>query len=76
MLLFSKEVIVVIQNRINVYVSLIHDRIDNYKLKDTSPYNLLKSFEPTRNLINSLTASVKSLRGDKKSRDREGKGDT
>ncbi len=35
--------------------------------EDTPIYNLLKSFEPTRNLINSLTASVKVMRGDRKS---------
>ena len=53
-------------NKIFLYITLVQDRII-YELKDTPLYNLLKSFETTRNFINSLTASVKSMRGDKKS---------
>ena len=50
--------------------TLIQDRLI-YELKDTPLYNLLKSFEPTRHLINSLTGSVKKMRGDRKSVDEE-----
>ena len=57
-------------NKIFFNATLIQDRLI-YELKDTPIYNLLKSFEPTRHLINSLTASVKSMRGDKKSADEE-----
>lgn len=57
-------------NKIFFNATLIQDRLI-YELKDTPIYNLLKSFEPTRHLINSLTASVKSRRGDKKSVDEE-----
>lgn len=57
-------------NKIFLNATLIQDRII-YELKDTPLYNLLKSFEPTRHLINSLTAYVKSMRGDRKSVDEE-----
>jgi len=57
-------------NKIFLYISLIQDRV-GYELKDTPLYNLLKSYEPVRNMMNSLTASVKSMRGDKKSMDKE-----
>ena len=49
-----------------LHLTLAQDRAI-YELKDTSIYNLLKSCEPARNLINSLTASIKSRRGDRKS---------
>ncbi|RCV66151.1 putative nucleotidyltransferase [Methanophagales archaeon] len=49
-----------------INVALIQDRII-YELKDTPIYNLLRSFELVRNRINSLTAFVKSLQGDRKS---------
>ena len=51
------------------HIALIQERIV-YELSDTSLYNLLKSFEPARNIINSLTASVKNMRGDRKSVDK------
>lgn len=60
-------------NKMFLHITLAQDRIV-YELKDTPLYNLLKSFEPTRNLINSLTASVKIMRGDKKSVDKKGEG--
>ena len=50
------------------HIALIQERI-SYELKDTPLYNLLKSFEPARNTINRLTASVKTIRGDRKSED-------
>ena len=59
-----------VYNKIFLNATLVQDRII-YELKDTPLYNLLKSFEPTRHLINSLTASVKSMRGDRKSVDEE-----
>ena len=52
--------------RFAFYASLIQDRLI-YELKDTPLYVLLKSFEPTRNLANSLTAFTKVVRNDKKS---------
>jgi len=55
-----------LQNRIFFHITLVQDRII-YELKDTPIYDLIKSYEPTRNLINSLTAFIKSKRGDKKS---------
>jgi hypothetical protein len=55
-------------NKIFLYVTLVQDRII-YELEDTLLYNLLKSFEPTRNLVYSLTTFVKSMRGDRKSVD-------
>ena len=55
-------------NKIFFNATLIQDRLI-YELKDTPLYNLVKSFEPTRNLINSLTAYVKIMRGDRKSVD-------
>ena len=57
-------------DKIFLDATLIQDRII-YELRDTPLYNLLKSFEPARNLINSLTASVKVMRGDRKSMDKE-----
>ena len=57
-------------DKIFLDATLIQDRII-YELRDTPLYNLLKSFEPARNLINSLTAAVKSMRGDRKSMDKE-----
>ena len=59
-------------NKIFLYITLVQDRII-YELKDTPLYNLLKSFNPARSLINSLTASVKTMRGDKKSEDEQRK---
>ena len=55
-------------DKIFLNVALIQDRLI-YELKGTPPYNLFKSIEPVRNRINSLTAYVKSLQGDKKSVD-------
>ncbi len=57
-------------NKMFLRLTLAQDRVI-YELKDTPIYNLLKSCEPARNLINSLTANVKSRRGDMKSMDRE-----
>jgi hypothetical protein len=57
-------------NKIFLHATLVQDRVI-YELKDTPIYNLLKAFEPTRHLINSLTASVKVMRGDRKSVDEE-----
>ncbi len=48
-------------------VTLLQDKLI-YQLKDTPIYLLVKSIEPTRNLVNTLTASVKSGRRDRKSR--------
>lgn len=56
-------------SKVFLHVALAQDRII-YELRDTPIYNLVKSFEPTRNLVNSLTASVKNMRGDRKSVDR------
>lgn len=56
-------------NKIFLYITFIQDKV-LYELTDTPLYTLLKSFEPTRNMINSLTAYVKSLRGDRKSIDK------
>lgn len=53
-------------DKIFFYVSLVIDW-GIHKLKDSPLYNLLKSFEPTRNLFNATTAFVKNRRGDKKS---------
>lgn len=55
-------------DKIFFHLALIEERI-SYELKDTPLYNLLKSFEPARNTINRLTASVKTIRGDRKSED-------
>ncbi|MCK9150771.1 hypothetical protein [Methanobacterium alcaliphilum] len=49
-------------------VTFIQDRII-FEFNDTPIYNFVKSSETARNLINSLTASVKIKRGDKKSID-------
>ena len=51
------------------HTALIQERII-YEIQDTPLYNLLKSFEPARNIINRLTASIKTMRGDKKSVDK------
>ena len=61
-------------DKIFLNIGLFQDRII-YELKDTPLYNLLRFFEPVRNRINSLTAYVKSLQGDKKSVDEEERGD-
>jgi len=53
-------------NKMFLHITLAQDKII-YGLKDTPIYNLLKSFGPVRHLINSLTAFVKSKRGDRKS---------
>ena len=55
-------------NKVYLYISFVMDRISN-ELEGTSLYNLLKSFEPARNLFNSSCARVKTLRGDRKSVD-------
>lgn len=57
-----------ISNQFFVHTTFIQDRLI-YELKDSLLYNLVKSFEPSRNIINSLTASIKSRRGDRKSLD-------
>ena len=57
-------------DKIFLNIGLFQDRII-YELQDTPLYNLLRSFEPVRNRINSLTAYVKSLQGDRKSMDEE-----
>lgn len=54
------------RKKLFLYLSLVQDRLI-FQLKDSFIYNILKSFETTRNLINTLTAYVKVLRGDKKS---------
>ena len=56
-------------NKIFFHLFLIQYRVI-YELKDTPLYNLLKSFEPVRNLINSSIAFVKKMRGDEKSVDK------
>jgi len=53
-------------NKIFLHISLIQGRIV-YELADTPLYNLLKSFEPVRNLINSFGYFIRNMRGDKKS---------
>ena len=53
-------------NKIFLRISLIQDRII-FELKDTPLYNLLKSIEPVRTLINSLGYFVRNMRGDKRS---------
>ena len=53
-------------NKIFLRVSFVQDRVI-YELKDTFIYNLLKSFEPTRKLYNSLGYFIRNMRGDKKS---------
>ena len=58
-------------NKIFLYVSLIQDRII-FELKDTPLYNLLKSFEPIRRVINSFGYYIRNMRGDKRSVDKRG----
>ena len=60
-------------NKVFLYISFVMDKI-NLDLERTPLYNLVKSFEPARNLVNSFSALVKSLRGDKKSVDEEKNG--
>lgn len=55
-----------ITQKLFFHITFVQDRII-YELNDTSLYNFVKSHETLRNLANSLTASVKRLRGDKKS---------
>ena len=51
------------RNKIIFHLSLIQDRII-HELKDSFSYNLLKSFKPTRILINFFTRRVRKMRGD------------
>ena len=53
-------------DKIRIHITLAQDRVI-YELKDTPIYNLLKSINPVRNLVNSLTAWFKGRRGDRKS---------
>ena len=53
-------------NKIFLHISLIQDKIV-FKLRDTAVYNLLKSIEPARTLINSLGYYIRDMRGDKRS---------
>ena len=53
-------------NKIFLRISLIQDRI-TFELGDTPLYNLLKSIEPVRKLINSLGYFIRNMRGDKRS---------
>lgn len=54
------------RNRLLLEITLAQDYLLN-RLVGTPLYRLVWSFAPARNLINSLTALTKSLRGDKKS---------
>jgi hypothetical protein len=59
--------------KVFLHISFVMDKI-SHDLEGTPLYNLLKSFGPARNLVNSSSALVKSLRGDKKSVDEEREG--
>ena len=49
-----------------LYISLIQDQAV-FILKDTPLYNMLRSFNFTRNLINSIGYFIRNMRGDKRS---------
>jgi len=53
-------------NKFFVNVTFVQDRLI-YELKDSKINNVIKSSGPLRNVINSVTASIKSRRGDRKS---------